>query len=138
MKVPFEGGCQCGAIRYECSAEPMVMVNCHCRACQYSTGSGYATGMLIPSASFRVLKGEPRFYEKQADSGNMLKRAFCPDCGTPLYSETDGNKDIAVVRASSLDDPSVFKPQMDIYTEAAQPWDIMDPETTKFPGMPPA
>jgi hypothetical protein len=34
MPAPFSGGCACGAIRYECSAEPIVMGNCHCRDCQ--------------------------------------------------------------------------------------------------------
>lgn len=32
------GGCVCGAIRYEVTAEPIVTFNCHCRDCQKTTG----------------------------------------------------------------------------------------------------
>ncbi len=34
--MPFTGGCACGAIHYECSAEPLFMGNCptpRCRPC---------------------------------------------------------------------------------------------------------
>ncbi len=31
MKVSFTGGYLCGTSRYECSAEPIVMSNCHYR-----------------------------------------------------------------------------------------------------------
>lgn len=137
MKIPYEGGCDCGAIRYECSGEPMVTVNCHCRSCQYGSGSSHATGMILAREAFSILQGEPRGYSKRAANGNTVTRNFCPDCGTPLYSESDGNRDIVVVRNSSLDDPSVFPPQMDIFTDDAQPWDCMDPDLAKFPGMPP-
>jgi len=137
MKIPCQGGCSCGAIRYECSAEPIVMMNCHCRACQYASGSSHSTGLMIPRAAFKLLQGEPRYYEKKADSGNTLRRAFCPDCGTPLFATSSGNDEILVIRSPSLDDPSVFKPQIDIFTDAAQAWDHLDPDTGKFPGMPP-
>ncbi len=33
MQVPFSGGCACGAIRYECSADPAFSWHCHCRDC---------------------------------------------------------------------------------------------------------
>jgi hypothetical protein len=42
-----------------------------------------------------------------------------------------------VIMAASLDDPSVFKAGMNIYTASAQPWDYMDPALPKFPKMPP-
>ncbi len=44
MKIPFTGGCVCGAIRYECSAEPIMMFKCHCRDCQHVTGGGFIAG----------------------------------------------------------------------------------------------
>jgi hypothetical protein len=31
MKIPFTGGCVCGAVRYECSTEPIMMFKCHGR-----------------------------------------------------------------------------------------------------------
>jgi hypothetical protein len=40
------------------------------------------------------------------------------------------------VRASSLDDPEVFKPQMVVYTERAASWDHMDGTLPSFAAMP--
>jgi len=39
--------------------------------------------------------------------------------------------------ATSLDDPTIYKPGMDIYTSSAQPWDHMNPALPKIPKMPP-
>jgi hypothetical protein len=45
--------------------------------------------------------------------------------------------DLMGIMAGSLDDPSGFRPGMDIYTASAQPWDIMNQELPKFPKLPP-
>jgi hypothetical protein len=34
---------------------------------------------------------------------------------------------MVVISATSLDDPSIYKPAMDIYTSSAQPWDVISP-----------
>src|ERR1043165_7113948 len=50
MVAPFQGGCRCGAIRYEVSSEPLAVMNCYCRDCQYASGGGFSTGLPIPTA----------------------------------------------------------------------------------------
>jgi hypothetical protein len=131
-----KGGCMCGAVRYECTADPMFMGNCHCRDCQQSGGAAYGAAIGVPRNAVK-LTGDVKYYESKADSGNMSKRAFCPNCGSRLFSLPPFAPDLMVIQAASLDDPSIFKPAMDIYTSSAQPWDHMDPALPKFPKMPP-
>jgi hypothetical protein len=42
------------------------------------------------------------------------------------------------IMAGSLDDPSWYRPQADIYTASAQPWDHMNPDLPKFLKLPPS
>ncbi len=48
MPAPFSGGCTCGAIRYECSTEPVVSWQCHCRDCQHASGSAFSAILYVP------------------------------------------------------------------------------------------
>jgi len=40
MSKRLQGGCQCGAIRYETAAAPVLTIHCYCRQCQRVTGRG--------------------------------------------------------------------------------------------------
>jgi hypothetical protein len=62
MKVPFTGGCACGAVRYDCTAEPIMMLKCHCRDCQHITAGGFAAAVLLPAEAFRLTKGELTYH----------------------------------------------------------------------------
>jgi hypothetical protein len=57
VKSSFGGGCACGAIRYECAAEPIVMFNCHCRDCQRASGGPYSAVVYVPAKAFKITKG---------------------------------------------------------------------------------
>ena len=81
-----DGRCHCGRITYEAEIDPAQVMICHCTDCQMLTGSAYRVNVRAPAASFRMLSGEPRIYVKTAESGNKRLHAFCPDCGTPVYS----------------------------------------------------
>ena len=115
MDVPFFGGCACGAVRYECSAAPRSMVNCHCRDCQRAGGGSSSPTVVVPAAAFTLLKGEPKIYSVTADSGHTARRAFCADCGSPLFALTSAREDFMGIRAGSLDDPSWFRPQAEMW-----------------------
>ena len=131
------GGCLCGAVRYQSAGEPLYSLICHCRDCQRQSGSAHNAAMRVPAAGFRVTKGEPKRYIKTADSGNTVARAFCPECGSPLFLTVSTRPDIVGIRVGTLDDPSVFRPQAHIFTRSAQPWDPMDPALPQYPAYPP-
>lgn len=132
----FSGSCLCGAVRYECSAEPLFMGNCHCRDCQKASGGAYEPTIGLPAAALKIT-GKVQYYDTRADSGNTLSRGFCPECGSRMFGKAGAMPDLAMISAGSLDDPSQYQPTMDIFTSRAQPWDHMNPAVPKFPQMPP-
>jgi hypothetical protein len=136
MATSLRGGCMCGAVRYECAADPLFMGNCHCRDCQRAGGGAYAPGVGVPKAALKVT-GEVKYHEITGGSGKPIARGFCPNCGSRLLVRFGVTPDIAVIQAASLDDPMLYKPMIDIFTASAQPWDQLSPQTVKFPQAPP-
>ena len=135
MATTFTGGCACGAIRYKCSAEPIAMFNCHCRDCQRVTGSAFSPVVYLPAKGFKITKGTPRYYSTSSEMVGENKRGYCAECGSRLFGgATDEGQGVL---ASSLDDPSLFKPQTDIWTCDAQPWDPLDSSLPQFEKYPP-
>lgn len=135
--VEFSGGCACGAVRYRVTGAPRYMGNCHCRDCQQATGSAYFAGVGVRDSDFTLEQGAPGWFERTADRGHPIKRAFCKDCGSPVFLKNDASPHLTVLYAGSLDDPSWYKPAIDIFTKSAQPWDHMDAGLPKFEEMPP-
>jgi hypothetical protein len=89
MKI--DGACHCGYITIEGEADPEKTQICHCTDCQTGTGSAFRVSVPVPGASFRM-SGQPTSYIKTtADSGNPRVQAFCPRCGSPIYSTRTGS-----------------------------------------------
>ena len=130
------GGCHCKAVRYVCNAEPQVAGHCQCTDCRRFSGSGHSSHMLVPEAAVE-LNGSAKGYAAPADSGNIVTRYFCPACGAPVYSTNSGMPGAMFLRASSLDDPARFRPQMVVWTRSAPAWDHVDPNLPGFPAQPP-
>jgi hypothetical protein len=82
----------------------------------------------VAKRGFEVTKGSPRYFSFTAASGYATMRAFCGDCGSPLFGLPGSAPEMVTLRAGSLDDPSVFRPAHNIFTASAQPWDAMDPD----------
>ena len=135
MSEAFSGGCLCEAVRYESQAEPVVAGHCHCIDCRKSSGTGHCSHIGVPQQAVTVT-GEISAYDRPADSGNIVSRAFCPKCGAPVYSTNSAVPDMLFIRASSLDDLEVFKPQMIVYASRAASWDHMDTNLLSFATMP--
>lgn len=129
------GGCRCGAIRYTLSAEPLATRLCWCCDCQYWALGNAAVNIMVPRAAVAVA-GTPRRYHSVADSGNAMRRSFCGDCGTHLFSESSGNQLNMVVRVGTLDNAGGIAPTVVIWTASAPAWAHIDPTLQAFPGQP--
>lgn len=129
-----EGGCYCGAVRYVAEGDPMLMAQCHCRECQYIAGGAPNLLIAMPIGGFSYVKGEPKAYTRD-DLPRPVTREFCADCGTHLLSRVPGFR-AAVLKVGSLDDPTVFKPAMAIYTCDRQPFHQVPDGIPTFERMP--
>jgi hypothetical protein len=130
MAQIISGGCACGAIRYQCSVDPVLMLNCHCRDCQRATGSAYAPVVVMPKTGVQM-RGEPRYHTVRGKAGHAVDRGFCTNCGSQVSLRLERFPDVIGLAAGSLDDPSIYRPAMDVFTSSAQPWDHMDPVIKK-------
>ena len=138
MAEPITGSCLCGAIRFTVEAPVKELRACHCRNCQKASGAGGSVNAVVPSASFRLTKGTPKRYRSRADSGRILNRYFCADCGSPIYSQRESTPETMVVRAGLFDDAGEMKIAANIWTASARSWSHIDPSTTQHPGQPDA
>ena len=132
------GQCLCGSIQYEISEEPIITAACHCTHCQKATGSAYSLNICVPESGFAI-KGETlRSYVDQGDSGLSLKRYFCHQCGSPLYTQADAMPGIMIIKAGTLDDTSEFKPVANIWSQSKMAWLTQDNKMLDFDKMPPS
>lgn len=120
--LPLKGGCFCGALRFELSAPPLTIYNCHCTNCQKTTGSAFTVAATVPEAALRFVKGEPARVEWTADSGNTRFGLFCGRCGSRVANGQTPSNGFLSFRCGTLDDTSWVEPVGDIWTSSAMPW----------------
>jgi hypothetical protein len=78
--MTFAGGCLCGKVRYQTTAEPLWLCHCHCSMCRKHTGSPIATYVGFPAGTVIWLTTEPTRYRSSKD----VERSFCPACGSTI------------------------------------------------------
>lgn len=130
----FAGGCLCGGIRYQISAEPGPSRVCWCRDCQRISSNG-TVNVLFPSDAIQTT-GTPSRHDKKADSGNMVTRRFCATCGSQIFSDSSGRPGLTVVRVGTLDEPSAVEPSTNIWVASAPSWACVDQSLEQFEGPP--
>lgn len=130
--MQIDGRCHCGAIAYEAEIDPAKVKICHCTDCQTLSGSAFRTVVVTEPGAFHLLSGRPREYIKVAESGRRRIQAFCPECGSPLYSTSDGPEPKSYsIRVGTVLQREQLAPRSAIWARSALPW-----VRGLFPGMP--
>jgi len=117
-KLPSEGGCLCGAIRYVARGAPTASMICHCNSCRRAVGSPTVAWVTFPTSQFSFVRGMPSEYH----STDPVTRTFCSRCGTSLtYVHAERSSEIDVV-TSSLDHPEAYPPTYHSWLSDSVSW----------------
>ena len=132
MDVTATGGCLCGAVRYEYRGEIGTAGYCHCADCRRISGSAFGVSLRVRAEGFRIVQGTPKGFTKTGDSGRAVTRFFCGDCGCPLYTEPPLHPDTVFLKAGSLDDPSLVRPDRQAWVRSRVDWSSIDPSIATY------
>ena len=101
MSKSYQGGCHCGGVRYEVSADLANTIQCNCSICQ-KTGSILA---FAPATDFNLLQGSDLLTDYQFNK-KVIHHLFCRICGIRSFARgqaPDGTQTVAI-NARCLDD----------------------------------
>jgi len=125
------GGCQCGAIRFELSGEPVTVYACHCLECRKQSASAFGISTIYSRADLHVTLGKPKQWNRPTDSGGTMTCWFCEVCGSRLWHEGGGS---ISVKGGALDE--TLEPRSHIWTAHKLPWVILPDGIETWPYEP--
>ncbi|RDV07527.1 GFA family protein [Sphingorhabdus pulchriflava] len=132
--MTHQGGCHCGAVRFEVSGDPQHVALCHCSDCRKSSGAPMVAWAAFTEDQFKLVEGEPVTF----NSSGSAMRSFCPKCGSGLYYRNqEFLPGIVDIQSATLDDPDALPPGAHIQTAERLGW--MEtahslPAFERFPG----
>lgn len=125
----LEGGCLCGAVRYQAEGAPFHRTSCHCSICRRASAAPFVAWFSVHRTGFRWLGAEPAWYQSSAEA----QRGFCPRCGTALsFSHRDFPDEIDLTTCS-LDDPEALPPADQTWTASKLGWVALDDRLPAYP-----
>ena len=117
--MAHQGGCHCGAVRYEVNGEPLHVALCHCSDCRKSSGAPMVAWAAFTEAQFRLVEGEPVTFNS---SGTAMRR-FCAQCGTGFYyRNAEILPGIVDIQSATLDEPDALPPAAHIQVAERIGW----------------
>jgi len=116
--MSLQGGCYCGAVRYEAHGQPFNSTLCHCLDCRKASGAPAFAWFSVKTDALQWTRREPRRFRSSAHA----ERSFCQDCGTTLTWQDDRWQDEIDIATATLDDPEQAKPADHTYVRSRLGW----------------
>jgi len=129
----IEGGCFCGAVRYEIEGALRNGRACHCSHCRKAfSGASSAYAELAQDSKLRWVAGEDKLVRYASERGFGL--GFCRICGSTLCG-TFGEQVHGVTLGSVDGDPGV-EIEVHIFVGSKAPWDHIGGHAPQFDEWP--
>jgi hypothetical protein len=119
--MALTGGCLCGGVRFELTADPVEASYCHCTRCQRRTGTGSSAQARIEPGTLRILAGEQLVKSYRPPDG--FAKDFCSECGSALWSRDPASGEISGVRLGSFDGDPGIRPSRRQFVAYAAVWE---------------
>ncbi len=136
VALPLAGGCQCGHVRYQLAAPPLVLYACHCTECQRQSASAFGMSMAVSREALAVEWSRCGTWQRRGASGRTVGCRFCSLCGTRLFHEPSRNPTIVNIKPGSLDDHFWLQPVGHLWTKSKQPWVTIPEGALAYDGQP--
>lgn len=119
--APLQGGCLCGAVRFELAAPLLSAGYCHCTNCQRRTGTGSSANGRVPQHGFELLQGGDELAAFTPPGGRP--KVFCSRCGSAMFSGDPLSDEQVAVRLGTLDRDPGIRPSFRAFVASAAPWE---------------
>lgn len=119
-QLNWTGGCLCGTVRFRLASAPFDAGWCHCRTCQRNSGAPAMVFASVNDGDWIATAGADAI--RTVRSSSFGRRAFCTECGTPLYMKVDHQPETVDFSVATLDDPDPVAPGFHIFWASKLSW----------------
>lgn len=130
---PLQGGCQCGAVRYQVEAAPLLTALCHCSMCRRAHAAPAVAWAMFAQDAVRFVQGEASRYASSAEAC----RHFCARCGSQLAFTADYLPSLIDIAIGSLDTPEAMAPCLHYWESRRLPWLQLHDGLPRYAEFPP-
>lgn len=89
----LNGGCLCGAVRYQLKPPLRPSIACHCGQCRRTSGH-YVSATAVSRQNFTLTRSDGlKWYRSSA----RARRGFCRECGSSLFWSADARDTISIM-----------------------------------------
>ncbi|WP_342374064.1 GFA family protein [Myxococcus stipitatus] len=127
-----QGGCFCGAIRYEVTAPMTAVTYCHCSKCRKWHGHVGAYSA-VDREGFRLTESRGLKWHPVSASA---KRGFCVECGSSVLFDDSSDTRKTSICVGTLDAPTGLRGKAHIYVGSKSDYYELTDDLLKYDTFP--
>ena len=131
----YEGGCLCGAVRFEIAGPIRNIVYCHCSRCRKAQGSAFATNGIVAAGDLSITSGADELTVYESMPGKT--KHFCRVCGSPIASKNAADPESVRVRIGTIDSVIAERPMAHIFATSKAEWEQICDDLPQYPSYEP-